>query len=307
VAKPVGGRGAFVRTRFLHKEKLRQGCKGSTQKGMLKEMTRSVELDFAQLDLHRRARIGISEAVYAPGKTPEQCVAIISQMLGTARQSETCRGPVLLSRANQDQLDAVSKACPGGIRRDRLVFWNPLDPEMLSEPATASNSASDATASNSAAPNSTTSVDTDPTGSAPVAIATAGTGDLPTARECAGVLEAYGVKAKVISDVGVAGIHRTLAVADCFKQAHVVVVVAGMEGALASVVGGLTPAPVVAVPSSVGYGSSFEGITALLAMLSSCAPGVAVVGIDNGFGAACAVLRILNHTAHQPPALLPTA
>ena len=114
------------------------------------------------------------------------------------------------------------------------------------------------------------------------------------------MLEAYGVAAEVICDVGVAGIHRTLGAAHKFQDAAAVVVVAGMEGALASVVGGLTPAPIIAVPSSVGYGSSLEGVTALLAMLSSCAPGITVVGIDNGFGAACAVLRLLqtNHSAY---------
>ena len=125
-----------------------------------------------------------------------------------------------------------------------------------------------------------------------VVIATAGTADLPVADECATVLQAHGFRPTRVSDVGVAGVHRLFPHVSSLQDADVVVVVAGMEGALASVVGGLTAAPVVAVPTSVGYGSSFEGVTALLAMLSSCASGVTVVGIDNGFGAACAVARL---------------
>ncbi len=125
-------------------------------------------------------------------------------------------------------------------------------------------------------------------------LACAGTADLPVAEECAAVLAAHGVEPIRLTDVGVAGVHRLLASADALLDADVVVVVAGMEGALASIVGGLTAAPVIAVPTSVGYGAALEGVTALLAMLSSCASGVTVVGIDNGFGAACAVLRQLK-------------
>lgn len=217
--------------------------------------------EFAQLDMQRKERTGIAEAVYAPGKTPQQCADIVSALLSDLDGSP---GPVLLSRPDETQTATVLEACPGGEVRERLVFWNPLPPFA--------------------------SVRT----SQQIVIATAGTGDLPHARECQAVLEAYGTAAEVICDVGVAGIHRTLGVADQFQDAAAVVVIAGMEGALASVVGGLTPAPIIAVPSSVGYGSSLEGVTALLAMLSSCAPGVTVVGIDNGFGAACAVLRLLQ-------------
>jgi NCAIR mutase (PurE)-related protein len=122
---------------------------------------------------------------------------------------------------------------------------------------------------------------------------TAGTADLPVAAECRAVLEAFGFSPSLLPDCGVAGLHRLLGSIDDVADADAVVVVAGMEGALASVVGGVTAAPVVAVPTSVGYGSSFGGITALLAMLASCASGVTVVGIDNGFGAACAVARLL--------------
>jgi NCAIR mutase (PurE)-related protein len=125
-------------------------------------------------------------------------------------------------------------------------------------------------------------------------IAAAGTADLPVADECATVLEAFGLEPFRLTDVGVAGVHRLLGETDALATADAVVVVAGMEGALASLVGGLTPAPVVAVPTSVGYGAGLEGVTALLAMLSSCAAGLTVVGIDNGYGAACAVLRMLK-------------
>mgnify|MGYP000693985501 FL=1 len=124
-----------------------------------------------------------------------------------------------------------------------------------------------------------------------VLVATAGTADLPVADECAAVLWAHGVEANRLTDVGVAGIHRLLADLETLYDADAIVVVAGMEGALASVVGGLTSVPVVAVPTSVGYGASLDGVTALLGMLASCASGITVTGIDNGFGAACAVLR----------------
>jgi hypothetical protein len=127
-----------------------------------------------------------------------------------------------------------------------------------------------------------------------VVVCTAGTADLPVAEECVAVLEAHGIEPVRLTDAGVAGVHRLLADADALADADVVIVVAGMEGALASVVGGLTGAPVVAVPTSVGYGAGFAGVTALLAMLSSCAAGLTVVGIDNGYGAACAVLRMLK-------------
>jgi NCAIR mutase (PurE)-related protein len=126
-----------------------------------------------------------------------------------------------------------------------------------------------------------------------VLVVTAGTSDLPVARECRATLTALGVQAGLLPDCGVAGVHRLLAAADDLADADAIVVVAGMEGALASVIGGITPAPVVAVPTSTGYGAALEGVTALLAMHASCAAGITVVGIDNGFGAACAVARML--------------
>lgn len=127
-----------------------------------------------------------------------------------------------------------------------------------------------------------------------VAVVSAGTGDLPVATEASGTLEAFGITAEVIADVGVAGVHRVLGVTDQLTAADIVVAVAGMEAALPTVVAGLVSAPVVAVPTSVGYGASFDGLAALLSTLSSCAPGVSVVNIDNGFGAAIVARRILR-------------
>jgi hypothetical protein len=126
-----------------------------------------------------------------------------------------------------------------------------------------------------------------------VVVITAGTADLPVATECMAVLGALGFGPTQLTDCGVAGLHRLLAELDTLAMADAVVVIAGMEGALASVVGGLTPAPVVAVPTSTGYGAALEGVTALLAMLSACSSGITVVGIDNGYGAACAIARLL--------------
>jgi NCAIR mutase (PurE)-related protein len=167
---------------------------------------------------------------------------------------------VLLTRASPEQAKAALAAHPSGTVTGTTVVWrknqNPRSESVL--------------------------------------VVTAGTADGPVAEECATVLGAFGVNAHRITDVGVAGLQRIVPHLDELATAAAVVVVAGMEGALASVVGGLTPAPVVAVPTSVGYGAALEGVTALLAMLSSCASGVTVVGIDNGFGAACAVLRLLG-------------
>ena len=212
------------------------------------------DLGFARVDHHRALRQGRAEAVYAPGKTPEQCAAIVAELLSVDASS-----PVLLTRADDTQAAASIEANPEATRSGSTLVWRPapLRPEV-------------------------------------VAVVTAGTADLPVADECVATLAANGLVPRVITDVGVAGLHRVLAAIDDIVSADAVVVVAGMEGALASVVGGLTAAPVVAVPTSVGYGASLEGVTALLAMLSSCAAGVSVVGIDNGFGAACAVLRMIG-------------
>lgn len=200
----------------------------------------------------------MAETVYGPGKTPEQCAAIVAELLAGSRTT-----PVLLSRATTAQVDAARSANPGARVTSHgdhsTVVWRPAAER-----------------------------------SERVVVVTAGTADVPVGDECEATLHAYGFRPVRITDVGVAGLHRVLDAAGELAEADAVVVVAGMEGALASVVGGLTAAPVVAVPTSVGYGSSLEGVTALLAMLSSCASGITVVGIDNGFGAACAVVRQLG-------------
>ncbi len=213
------------------------------------------DLGFARVDHHRSIRQGLAEAVYAPGKSPEQCAAIVTELLDGGDE------PVLLTRTDDSQADVALAANPGGARHGRLCVWRP----------SAEDDGPDAS----------------------VLIVTAGTADLPVADEADAVLAAHGVKAARITDAGVAGIHRLLASADTLAEADAVIVVAGMEGALASVVGGITGAPVVAVPTSVGYGAALEGVTALLSMHASCAAGVTVVGIDNGYGAAIATMRML--------------
>ena len=211
------------------------------------------DLGFAKVDHHRALRQGLPEAVYGPGKTPAQCAAIVAELL-----AEEDGGPVLLTRATEAQALAALERNPGGVRTGAMVAWR----SRLPRPGR-------------------------------VVVFTAGTSDLPVTDECVATLVAHGLRPTVNADVGVAGVHRLLATVDELAGADAVVVVAGMEGALASIVGGITPAPVVAIPTSTGYGAAFEGVTALLSMLSSCAAGLTVVGIDNGFGAACAVLRIL--------------
>ncbi|MHB8466439.1 MAG: nickel pincer cofactor biosynthesis protein LarB [Acidimicrobiales bacterium] len=214
------------------------------------------DLGFAKVDHHRRLRQGLPEAVYAPGKTPGQCATLVTEL-------RSAGGPVLLTRADDDQIAASTSANDGAT----VTHHRPGVATAVWDPAAARRGR--------------------------IAVITAGTADLPVATECTATLTALGFAPELMADCGVAGVHRLLASLDELSAADVVVVVAGMEGALASVVGGITRAPVVAVPTSAGYGAAFEGVTALLAMLSSCAAGVAVVGIDNGFGAACVVARML--------------
>jgi NCAIR mutase (PurE)-related protein len=215
-----------------------------------------------RVDHDRQERTGVAEAVYAPGKSPQQCAAAVAELLAGSGT-----GPVLLTRASEEQAAAAMALSPGaevlapdGVREGlRTLTWRRQPPRL---------------------------------GTA--LVLTAGTSDLPVAREAAAVLEAYGVATTLIADVGVAGLHRILGQQDALAAADVVLVVAGMEGALVSVVAGLTRAPVIGVPTSTGYGAGLEGVTALLGMLASCSPGITVVGIDNGFGAACAAVRFLN-------------
>jgi pyridinium-3,5-biscarboxylic acid mononucleotide synthase len=211
--------------------------------------------DLADLDLERGARRGYPEAVYCEGKTPEQ-VAVIAAEVG--RQGVR----TLFTRASADHAAAVRLELPDAAHDEqaRLLAWPAEPPE--------------------------------PTGGQVLVVA-AGTSDLPVAREALLVARHLGRRADLVVDVGVAGLHRVLGRLDQLRAARVIVVVAGMDGALPSVVAGLVSAPVVAVPTSVGYGAAFEGLAPLLTMLNSCAAGVVVVNIDNGFGAAMAAARML--------------
>lgn len=224
------------------------------------------DLGNVRLDHHRAVRTGLPEAIYAPAKSPADLHTAVGGMLGVGG------GPVVVSRLTPSQVDALTDAF-GDLDGGPTIVWGPLQDggpsaTMVWRPA-------------SPRPGR-------------VVVAAAGTADVAVAEECSAVLAAHGVQPTRLTDVGVAGVHRLLGEVDVLQAADVVVAVAGMEGALASVVGGLTGAPVVAVPTSAGYGSSMQGVTAMLAMLASCAPGVAVVGIDNGFGAACATMRLLT-------------
>ena len=247
------------------------------------------DLGFALVDHHRALRQGMAEAVYGPGKTPEQCAEIVAELLAVPGD-----GPVLLTRADDHQVAAALDRNPDGHRASSHPDGHPAGPH-LAGPGPATAPYGEGPAPTPAGP-ATSTVTWRPAAPRPerVVVATAGTADLPVADECAATLAAHGLDPVRLTDVGVAGVHRLLASTNELAEADAVVVVAGMEGALASLVGGITPAPVVAVPTSAGYGASLGGITALLAMLASCAAGLTVVGIDNGFGAACAVLRMVK-------------
>jgi pyridinium-3,5-biscarboxylic acid mononucleotide synthase len=213
-------------------------------------------LGFATIDHHRALRQGYPEVVYGAGKSTEQVVAI-------ARRIADRGDGVLVTRVAPEAAAPLIDALPGAVH-------NALARTVLL---------------GANAPIATRGE---------VLIVTAGTSDLPVAEEASVTAEAMGCTTSRLSDVGVAGIHRLLARREALESAAVIIVVAGMDGALASVVGGLARVPVIAVPTSVGYGASFGGIAALLTMLNSCAAGVTVVNIDNGFGAAVAAARILH-------------
>jgi pyridinium-3,5-biscarboxylic acid mononucleotide synthase len=219
------------------------------------------DLGFARVDHHRDLRLGMPEAVYGPGKTPQHAAAVVEELLAATD------GPVLLTRATEAQVKAVCAVAVALGLGTGAVSESGAFSTVVFRPA--------------------------PRRPGSVVVVTAGTADLPVAAECMAVLGALGFDPSLLTDCGVAGLHRLLAELDTIAMADAVVVIAGMEGALASVVGGLTPAPVVAVPTSTGYGAAFEGVTALLTMLSACSSGISVVGIDNGYGAACAIARLL--------------
>jgi len=206
------------------------------------------DLDFVKIDHHRMMRQGFPEVVFSQGKTVEQVAEIVSRL-------SQCNRNVLASRATAEMYEAVKAVVPSAKFHPLAKMIVVQQEELTPDPERV------------------------------ILIMTAGTSDIPVAEEAAITAEVMGNQVKRVFDVGVAGIHRLLSQHQLIEAANVIIVVAGMEGALASVVGGMVAKPVIAVPTSVGYGANFGGLSALLAMLNSCAAGVAVVNIDNGFGA----------------------
>ncbi len=214
------------------------------------------DLGFANVDLHRALRQGTAEVIYGAGKTAAQIVGILHAM------TDAGQGRVIVTRLSPDKAAAIRETF--SIDYDETAQFALLGGEA------------------------------EPDGLGTILVVTGGTSDIPVAREALLTARALGNRTEAIFDVGVAGLHRLLSRLETIQQASVIVAVAGMEGALASVVGGLVDCPVIAVPTSVGYGASFGGVSALLSMLNSCASGVSVVNIDNGFGAGFLASRI-NH------------
>ncbi len=214
------------------------------------------DLGYAKVDLHRKARQGAAEVIYGAGKTAEQITGIVRSLQNAGQNT------ILITRIDEEKANAVAQEISVDYRKDAGIAIAGKLPE--------------------------------PDGIGTIVVATGGTSDIPVAEEAALTAEALGNKVCRLYDVGVAGLHRTLAHMDEIMSATVIIAIAGMEGALASVIGGLADCPVIAVPTSVGYGASFHGLSALLSMLNSCASGVSVVNIDNGFGAGYQA-SMINH------------
>ena len=212
------------------------------------------ELGFANVDNHREIRTGFPEVIYCPGKKPEHIAKIMKELVEKG-------GSIMATRAKPEDFEAVRNTLPDA------RYFEDAGIIAVSDPGRADDNPPEENRST-------------------VAVVTAGTADIPVAEESAITAEIMGNSVKRIYDVGVAGIHRLFNRLDDIRSADVVIVIAGMEGALASVVGGLVDVPVIAVPTSIGYGANLGGVSALLSMLNSCADGVGVVNIDNGFGAA---------------------
>jgi NCAIR mutase (PurE)-related protein len=214
------------------------------------------DLGFAKVDLHRRTRQGAAEVIYGAGKTPEQIIGIADSMLRNGQRT------ILITRLSAESAGIVAGA-------HALTYHERARVGVIGAmPA--------------------------PSGIGRIVVATGGTSDIPVAEEAALTAEVHGNQVVRLYDVGVAGLHRLLAHKEDIMRASVIIAIAGMEGALASVIGGLADCPVIAVPTSVGYGASFGGVSALLSMLNSCASGVSVVNIDNGFGAGY-LASMINH------------
>ncbi len=229
----------------------------SVDEALLKIKTAPYEdIGYAKVDLHRKVRQGAAEVIYGAGKTPEQIIGIIGVM------KKHGQDPILITRLSAESAAAVSRVYA-------LSYDETAKTGVIGTPPV-------------------------PSGIGKILVATGGTSDVPVAQEAAITAELLGNEVVRLYDVGVAGIHRLLAHKDEIMDASVIIAIAGMEGALASVIGGMADCPVIAVPTSVGYGASFGGLSALLSMLNSCASGVSVVNIDNGFGAGYLASRI-NH------------
>ncbi len=213
------------------------------------------DLDYAKVDYHRELRNGFPEVIYSPGKSLEQIRGIVADML------RRTKGNILASRADEQVYETIRE-----LTEDAVYYQEARAVVVKRQEYRETDSY--------------------------IAVVTAGTSDIPVAEEAAVTAMVMGNSVKRLYDVGVAGIHRLLDNVEVINQAKVIIVVAGMEGALASVVGGLTDKPVIAVPTSIGYGANFGGLSALLGMLTSCAGGIGVVNIDNGFGAACMASKI---------------
>ena len=214
------------------------------------------DIGFAKVDLHRKVRQGAAEVIYGAGKTSEQIISIVKKL------TESGESTVLITRIDESKASAIQKELPMEYHKEAGI--GTVGPVPCN------------------------------TGIGTIVVATGGTSDIPVAEEAAVTAEYLGNEVIRLYDVGVSGLHRLLSNADTIMGASVIIAIAGMEGALASVIGGLSDCPVIAVPTSVGYGASFEGISALLSMLNSCASGVTVVNIDNGFGAGYSA-SMINH------------
>ena len=212
-------------------------------------------LDFAKIDHHRELRSGLPEVIYGQGKSIAQLKKIIQSL-------KNANTDTLATKISEDTYKKLKTSLPKGAKYNEQAQTLLIRNKKVKQPVGL------------------------------ITIVTAGTSDIPIAEEAAVTVDLLGSRVETIFDVGVAGLHRLLDNIEQIKKARVLIVVAGMEGALASVVGGLVSQPIIAVPTSIGYGASFNGISALLTMLNSCAPGIAVVNIDNGFGAGCMAHRI---------------
>ncbi len=231
----------------------------SVDEAFLKLKTKPFEdIGYAKVDMHRKLRQGAAEVIYGAGKTPEQIIGIAKTMMENGQKT------ILITRLPEESAGIVGKEC-------ELTYYKDARCGIIGKMP-------------------------QPDGIGRIVVATGGTSDIPVAEEAALTAMVLGNEVVRLYDVGVAGLHRTLAHLEDIMSASVIIAIAGMEGALASVIGGLADCPVIAVPTSVGYGASFNGLSALLSMLNSCASGVSVVNIDNGFGAGY-LANMINHVS----------